>query len=174
MLKTLASASLVLVAASAWGASPPAVGQPANSPTSPRPSAAEWDEVASRTALEPYFEEAASEFGVPAALLKAIAYVESKWLQIVPDETDTHHQIVYGVMGLRDDDWFGHSLLEAARLVMGDRSRKKVSDRHCARENMKRPARIVRAAARSDNLVGGGTAAQCIRAAAIDQHEHNA
>jgi N-acetyl-anhydromuramyl-L-alanine amidase AmpD len=81
-----------------------------------------------------WFHEAAAEFDVPVEVLQSIAYVESRWShRVVPHrdrelpgglrteraERDEHeHQpAAYGVMGLRDDDHFGHSLLDAAALI---------------------------------------------------------
>lgn len=68
--------------------------------------------------LAPVFESAGGEFSVPPTLLKAIAFVETRWAQVepVPDH-EAHMPPAYGVMGLRDDDWFGHSLPTAASLI---------------------------------------------------------
>lgn len=69
--------------------------------------------------LTPVFESAAREFSVPASILKGIAFVETRWMHVRPEishETESHMPPAYGVMGLRDDDWFGHSLSESARL----------------------------------------------------------
>ncbi len=69
--------------------------------------------------LSPVFESAAREFGVPASVLKGIAFVETRWMHVRPEtshESESHMPPAYGVMGLRDDDWFGHSLSESARL----------------------------------------------------------
>jgi len=71
--------------------------------------------------LVPVFESAAQEFNVPAEILKGIAFAESRWTQVKPeavaDESERHMPPAYGVMGLRDDDWFGHSLATAAFLI---------------------------------------------------------
>ena len=70
--------------------------------------------------LLPVFETAAQEFNVPVAILKGIAFVETRWSHIRSDEregAERHMPPAYGVMGLRDDDWFGHSLQEAAKLI---------------------------------------------------------
>lgn len=63
--------------------------------------------------------DAARESGVPADLLRAIAYVETRWTQRVPaaPQGDDAQPPSYGVMGLRDDDWFGHSLVDAAAMI---------------------------------------------------------
>ncbi|MEK7249582.1 MAG: hypothetical protein AAB209_04080, partial [Bacteroidota bacterium] len=68
--------------------------------------------------LVPVFESAAREFNVPASLLKGIAFVETRWMHVRPEtsfDSDRHMPPAYGVMGLRDDEWFGHSLIGAAR-----------------------------------------------------------
>ncbi len=71
--------------------------------------------------LGPVFQSAADEFGIPAEILQAIAFAESRWTQIIPEqvvsESDRHMPPAYGVMGLRDDNWFGHSLIQAASLI---------------------------------------------------------
>jgi len=71
--------------------------------------------------LVPVFESAAQEFNVPAEILKGIAFAESRWTQVKPeavaDESERHMPPAYGVMGLRDDDWFGRSLNQAATLI---------------------------------------------------------
>jgi N-acetyl-anhydromuramyl-L-alanine amidase AmpD/N-acetylneuraminic acid mutarotase len=61
-------------------------------------------------------ENASSEFGVPLPVLQGLAFVESRWNQVIP-QGNSDSQAAYGVMGLRDDDWFGHSLLQASRLI---------------------------------------------------------
>ncbi len=76
--------------------------------------------------LVPVFESAAREFNVPSALLKGIAFVETRWEHIRPEtQQESHHNMppAFGVMGLRDDDWFGHSLTGAARLINADPTR---------------------------------------------------
>jgi N-acetyl-anhydromuramyl-L-alanine amidase AmpD len=67
--------------------------------------------------LNRWFFEASAEFGVPVEVLQSVAYVESRWRHLVPERTDhddAHQPPAYGVMGLRDDDHFGHSLIHAA------------------------------------------------------------
>jgi N-acetyl-anhydromuramyl-L-alanine amidase AmpD len=63
---------------------------------------------------------AASEFHVPPAVLKGIAFVESRWTNHQPatrDDDGTRMPPAFGAMGLRDDDWFGHSLTDGAALI---------------------------------------------------------
>lgn len=79
--------------------------------------------------MDRWFHEASAEFGVPVEVLQSIGYVESRWKQIIPPpevenertgrvvRDDEHQPPAYGVMGLRDDEWFGHSLLDAAALI---------------------------------------------------------
>lgn len=69
-----------------------------------------------RNAIGQALQDASQEFGVPLPVLQGIAYVQSRWSQIIPTgPADTPP--AYGVMGLRDDDWFGHSLIESSRLL---------------------------------------------------------
>ncbi len=68
------------------------------------------------------FEQAAKEFNVPADLLKGVAFAETRWEQLTwpPGETtspDTGMPRPYGIMSLWDNQYFGHSLTEAAALI---------------------------------------------------------
>jgi hypothetical protein len=81
--------------------------------------------------MDRWFHEAAGEFDVPVEVLQSIAFVETRWSHRIvarrdadrgwrhaDRETEHEHQpAAYGVMGLRDDDHFGHSLLDAAALI---------------------------------------------------------
>ena len=80
---------------------------------------------ASQRAYNPLFEQAANEFGVPVDLLKGIAFAETRWDHLVWAEGDTISSCsgmprAYGVMGLWDNEHFGHSLREAAALIGRD------------------------------------------------------
>lgn len=70
------------------------------------------------------FESAARESNVPADVLKGIAFAQTRWQHLEWADGDTANCLGmphgYGVMNLRDDDWFGHSLREAAELVGQD------------------------------------------------------
>lgn len=67
------------------------------------------------------FLRASAESGVPADLLRSIAFVESRWQSDNLPSSDNagapDMPAAYGVMGLRDDDWFGHSLRDAAAFI---------------------------------------------------------
>jgi hypothetical protein len=68
------------------------------------------------------FEEAAKEFNVPADILKAVAFAETRWDHLTwpPGETESPETGMprpYGIMSLWDNRFFGHSLVEAARLL---------------------------------------------------------
>lgn len=67
-----------------------------------------------------YFEEASVRYQVPSSVLKAIAFSETRGVHIINDEESHQSCIgiphVYGIMGLRDDNWFGHSLVKASEL----------------------------------------------------------
>jgi hypothetical protein len=62
------------------------------------------------------FEEAGARRKVSARVLRAIAKLESDGFHNIPepDHEGHKHQKSYGVMGLRDDEVFGHSLRDAA------------------------------------------------------------
>ena len=79
-----------------------------------------------------YFQEASKEFNVPVELLESIAYAETRWRSHVPKgmlkkngepeieiEPDPHHGMppTYGIMGLRNDTYFGTSLTQGAALI---------------------------------------------------------
>ena len=71
------------------------------------------------------FEQAAREFNVPADILKGVAFAETRWEHLAwpPGETaspETGMPRPYGIMSLWDNKYFGHSLLEAARLIGKD------------------------------------------------------
>lgn len=73
-----------------------------------------------RVHLAKVFDEAGNEFNVPADILKSIGLVESHWTQRIPDhgeELNHDRPPSYGVMGLQDNDYFGHSLVDAAKLL---------------------------------------------------------
>ncbi len=68
------------------------------------------------------FAQASNEFNVPVNLLKGIAYEETRWQHLIWSDNDTASSCnglprVYGIMGLWDNDYFGHSLRDAARLI---------------------------------------------------------
>ena len=71
------------------------------------------------------FDAAAIEFRVPADILKGIAFAETRWEHLTwsPGETrssDTGMPRPYGIMSLWDNEFFGHSLIEAAQLIGKD------------------------------------------------------
>lgn len=95
--------------------------------------------------MEQAFFQTAKEFEVPVTLLEAIGFVESRWYQEPRKnkalvESDIDRPKSYGVMGLRDDDWFGHSLRTAASLIGRSPSTLKYS----ALENIRGAAAFLR------------------------------
>lgn len=73
----------------------------------------------------PLFEKAAQEFNVPADVLMAVSFAETRWTQLEwpPGETaspDTGMPHAYGIMSLWDNDYFGHTLQQAAKLIGQD------------------------------------------------------
>jgi hypothetical protein len=88
--------------------------------------------TASAKLYKQYFQEAAKEFDVPVELLESIAYAETRWVSHVPKgqlkkngepqleiDPDPHHGMPpsYGIMGLRNDTYFGTSLTQGAALI---------------------------------------------------------
>ena len=71
------------------------------------------------------FEKAAQEFNVPADVLKGVAFAETRWehLRWPPGETVSPENGMprpYGIMSLWDNEFFGHTLIEAAKLIGKD------------------------------------------------------
>ena len=73
---------------------------------------ASFGAIANAADLSASYERASREFGVPLEIVRAVAYVRSGGVQRQPS-TFSDRPPAYGVMGLRDDDWFGHTLRDA-------------------------------------------------------------
>src|SRR5206468_592147 len=72
-------------------------------------------------------------------------FVESHWVQRVPDNNDGEHQPpTYGVMGLRDDNYFGHSLKQAAKLIKTKPAKLKATNAAGALANIRGAAALLR------------------------------
>ncbi|MDB6027688.1 MAG: hypothetical protein JWM68_3911 [Verrucomicrobiales bacterium] len=66
------------------------------------------------------FKKAAKEFDVPVNLLEGIAFAETRWEHLVRRENidfDCGMPPMYGIMGLWNNDYFGHSLILASDLI---------------------------------------------------------
>src|ERR1035438_2184765 len=68
------------------------------------------------------FDQAAAEFNVPPDVLKGVAFAETRWNMLTwpSGETVSPENGMprpYGIMSLWDNEYFGHSLLEAAALI---------------------------------------------------------
>src|SRR5690606_10295700 len=77
-----------------------------------------------RAAFQRYFHEAYKRYpAIPAGTLEAIAYVQSRWLDIQPDahtsQAEAHHHMpaAHGVMGLYAGQGFADQLGEGAHLL---------------------------------------------------------
>ncbi|NUN70629.1 MAG: Ig-like domain-containing protein [Bacteroidetes bacterium] len=75
-----------------------------------------------REQYDRFFDLAGAEFGVPSDLLRGLSFAETRWTHMTWPEGETNSSCtgmprVYGVMGLWDNDYFGHSLREAAALI---------------------------------------------------------
>ncbi len=71
------------------------------------------------------FKKAADEMHVPVEILQGIAFAETRWehLKWPPGETVSPENGMprpYGIMSLWDNEFFGHSLTEAAQLIGKD------------------------------------------------------
>ena len=95
------------------------------------PAASPYDEI---------FDAAAAEFGVPAALLSAVGYVETRWQMVEGHEEFPGMPAAYGVMALR-----GERLRAGARLAGVSEARV----RHDAAANIRAAAALMRAHADS-------------------------
>ncbi len=76
--------------------------------------------VPSQAQLLNAFSSASKTYNVPKDLLKAVAYALTRFSNIIETDKDRSPDTqppVYGIMGLRNDDWFGHSLIESAKLI---------------------------------------------------------
>ncbi|MSU58632.1 MAG: hypothetical protein EXS35_10720 [Pedosphaera sp.] len=71
------------------------------------------------------FEQAAAEFGVPADILKGVAFAETRWEHLTwplgeTRSPETGMPRPFGIMSLWDNEFFGHSLTDAAKLIGKD------------------------------------------------------
>lgn len=78
----------------------------------PTSTAARAPEAPSAAQLDAIFADAGTEFGVPAALLKSIGYVETRWQMVRGEAEFPGQQPAFGIMALR-----GERLREGARLA---------------------------------------------------------
>lgn len=68
------------------------------------------------------FEKAAKEFNVPVEILEGLSFAETRWEHLTWPEGETVSPDngmprPYGIMSLWDNEFFGHSLVEAAKLI---------------------------------------------------------
>jgi hypothetical protein len=100
----------------------------------------------------PLFESAAQEFSVPADLLRAYAFVHTRWS--IPSVIDdpAHTPAIYGIMGLHDgrEGWFINQIGPAAKLlgVPEDQIRQDL------RTNVRAAAALLSEAARERGIQG--------------------
>ncbi|RYZ38563.1 MAG: N-acetylmuramoyl-L-alanine amidase [Myxococcaceae bacterium] len=88
-----------------------ACGPQAQQPTEPTPSETETPSQPTDTAgsalpreLDPLFAQAAKEFNVPAELLKAVSYTETRWQMVRGTEEFPGQSPAFGLMALRGAD----------------------------------------------------------------------
>jgi hypothetical protein len=68
------------------------------------------------------FAKAAREFNVPVEILQGLSFSETRWEHFIWPEGETVSPEngmprPYGIMSLWDNEYFGHSLIEAAKLI---------------------------------------------------------
>ncbi len=83
---------------------------------------AEYSEKMREANYPVLFDKAAQEFGVPADVLKGVAFAETRWEQLTwPSgeiaSPETGMPRPYDIMSLWNNPLFGHSLIEAATLL---------------------------------------------------------
>ncbi len=74
----------------------------------------------STTKLLDAFSTASKTYNVPEVLFKSVAYTQTRFTNMIAsneEKVSKNAPPVYGIMGLRNDNWFGHSLLEGAKLI---------------------------------------------------------
>lgn len=107
-LSSAVSAAMLLAACSDQNIS----NRTSDAPTEEASNALSRAASAPRSELDIAFEEAADEFDVPASLLKAIGFVETRWQMVEGQEEFEGVSPAYGVMALRGD-----RLMRGARLA---------------------------------------------------------
>jgi len=68
------------------------------------------------TVIQALLDDAAARFDIPRSVLYGISYNESRWIDLPPDSLSPSCSGMppsIGIMGLRDDDYFGHSMASA-------------------------------------------------------------
>ncbi|MBV6513374.1 MAG: hypothetical protein FMNOHCHN_02905 [Ignavibacteriaceae bacterium] len=77
--------------------------------------------ILSAQQFEAYFDEASQRYQIPVNILKAVAFSETRGVHIINDEESHQSCIglphVYGIMGLRNDHWFGKSVDKASEIT---------------------------------------------------------
>ncbi len=68
------------------------------------------------------FERAAREFNVPVEILEGVSFAQTRWDHLIWPEGQSYSPESgkprpYGIMSLWDNEFFGHSLIEAAKLI---------------------------------------------------------
>lgn len=156
---------LLLVLAACGGDAPKEVSGPSTCTASLAVRVGTPAEVPERSPFDSLFVAAATEFGVPADLLRAIGYVETRWQMVEGREEHEGMPAAHGVMALR-----GERLREGARLarVAEDDARRD------ARANIRAAAALLRAFADADGISSpdaGGWEAAVARFSGIAHRE---
>ncbi|WP_220479222.1 N-acetylmuramoyl-L-alanine amidase [Marilutibacter spongiae] len=129
---TFAAASVLATSLGAAFCAPAAVAAPPAIDAAPAAESAMQRRLAAeeaslrpqRIAFQGYFRQAYARYPtIPAGTLEAIAYVQSRWMQLQPgkadsqDERHLHMPFAHGVMGLYAGEGFADQVGEAAHLL---------------------------------------------------------
>ena len=98
MRNPLAAAAAALALAACGQQPAPESEQPTQAPTEQPAGSAQGAQ-----ALDPVFESAAAEFGVPADLLKAVSFAETRWQHVEGHQEFEGMPAAYGLMALRGE-----------------------------------------------------------------------
>jgi len=121
-------------------------------PSARADDASDFAQMQIREQAGPLFDSAAQEFSVPADLLRAYAFVHTRWSLPAVTDDPAHTPAIYGIMGLHDgrEGWFINQLGRAAKLLG-------VSEdqiRHDLRTNVRAAAALLSDAARQRGIEG--------------------
>lgn len=142
--RTVGVAALtLLLGAGCGGDAPKHPSEPSTCTASLAFAVAAAADVPARSPFDTLFAAAGAEFGVPAELLRAIGYVETRWQMVAGREEHDGMPAAHGVMALR-----GERLRDGARLA-------RVSEdavRRDARANVRAAAALLRAYADAEGI----------------------
>ena len=121
-------------------------------PSARADDASDFAQMQIREQAGPLFDSAAQEFSVPADLLRAYAFVHTRWSLPAVTDDPAHTPAIYGIMGLHDgrEGWFISQVGRAAKLL--GVSEEQI--RHDLRTNVRAAAALLSDAARQRGIEG--------------------